>query len=149
MVDYEVAKTDQGYVVAIGGKYYRIPDSARLMNPVDMKILFEGIKNTTPIAGTIQRTDVSAGFMHAPTEPGAPNPSYTPVLQTYQGTPGAPREGGDIGGWGSATGGPPVGAPARPPIGTVGNPDVNPRVVFPAQPAPFVPPARDPDPLVK
>jgi hypothetical protein len=66
MTDYEVSKTDQGYVVAVGGKYYKIPDSARLMTAGDLKIIFEGLKTTTPIAGTLQRTDMSASFIGEP-----------------------------------------------------------------------------------
>jgi hypothetical protein len=72
MQDYEVVKTDQGYVVVVAGKYYSLPASARLMPPEDLRIIFEGLKNTTPIAGRIERADVTANFIHQKSD--APTP---------------------------------------------------------------------------
>jgi hypothetical protein len=63
MEDYEVVKTNQGYMTYISGKYYSIPDGAARFGKEDMKAIFEGIK-LRPLAGTVTTEAVTNAVLH-------------------------------------------------------------------------------------
>jgi hypothetical protein len=63
MEDYEVVKTNQGYLTYISGKYYSIPDGAARFGKEDMKFIFEGVKSR-PLAGTVTTEAVANHVLH-------------------------------------------------------------------------------------